>query len=117
MIMEPSENLDVGSFALLCLLCTFPFRFLHFPPQRFVGERASVLVTKRLTMCLNTAWNFVRINELVLDAGYGSTDGFFFNASGLQWEGRGEGVFKGWLGTSSSFHDLLPPKVESNGLA
>ena len=46
------------------------------------------------------AWNFVRINELVFDAGYGSTDGFFFNESGLQWEGRGDGVFKGWLGRS-----------------
>ncbi|CAD6586523.1 MAG: hypothetical protein ASARMPRED_002748 [Alectoria sarmentosa] len=47
---------------------------------------------------LDVAWNFVRINELVFDAGYGSTDGFFFNASGLQWEGRGAGVFIGWLG-------------------
>lgn len=46
---------------------------------------------------LDVAWNFVRINELVFDAGYGSTDGFFFNASGLQWEGRGAGVFVGWL--------------------
>ncbi|KAF6235745.1 hypothetical protein HO173_005940 [Letharia columbiana] len=46
---------------------------------------------------LDVAWNFVRINELVFDAGYGSTDGFSFNASGLQWDGRGAGVFVGWL--------------------
>ena len=48
----------------------------------------------------------MRINELVFDAGYGSTDGFFFNASGLQWEGRGAGVFVGWLGMCSP---LAPP--------
>lgn len=51
-----------------------------------------------ITVFCYVAWNFVRINELVFDAGYGSTDGFFFNASGLQWEGRGAGVFVGWLG-------------------
>lgn len=46
---------------------------------------------------LDAAWNFVRINELDFDAGFGSTDGFSFNETGLQWEGRGAGVWKGWL--------------------
>ncbi|KAM0794290.1 hypothetical protein BDR22DRAFT_712883 [Usnea florida] len=46
---------------------------------------------------LDAAWNFVRINELAFDAGFGSTDGFSFNETGLLWGGRGAGVWKGWL--------------------
>ena len=70
----------------------------------------------RLTLPIwqSPAWNFVRINELVFDAGFGSTDGFFFNASGLQWDGRGDGVFKGWLGMFIPLHATL--SFDSKGM-
>ena len=41
-------------------------------------------------MCV-IEWDFVAVN-----AGYGDS-GFFFNASGLQWE-ESSGTFGGWLG-------------------
>ncbi|CAF9924306.1 hypothetical protein IMSHALPRED_006146 [Imshaugia aleurites] len=45
----------------------------------------------------HVAWNFVRINDLASNAGDGSMSGFFFNASGLQWEGEGVWMSAGWL--------------------
>lgn len=88
----------LGDATLIPFSTTGTVGFLNATHQQFdLHSSVPVAMIMEPSENLDVSWNFVRINDLALDDGYGSSDGFFFNASGLQWEGRGVGVFAGWL--------------------